>query len=252
MRCFGRRTLAAPAAGVLCFSRSRVSLVIPVTPENTLPAVEVSDRLAEAARYAVLGRLLPVLLHDVAGSMQPVLMRLVLLERRVQKPQADLDAITKGVISLSALTKQAAADCIAALGWISSNDDPQVGLRSAVDEAGQWLVMELAVNPLALVNSVADDSTTVPRSFMRSVLMGAMLAFCDQHAVSGFLEVTLEPAGRLHLRLRPGDAGQLPESFDVVQKTRLIDWPDVQAMATACGIEMAQGDGWLTLDLPGC
>ena len=225
--------------------------MFPVIAENPLPAGDVNQRLAEAARYAVLGRLLPVLRHDVAGSMQPVLMRLMLLERRVQKPEPDLDAITKGVISLSALTRQAAADCIAALGWINSNDDPQVGLRSAVDEAGQWLVMELAVNPLALVNSVADDSTTVPRSLLRSVLMGAVLAFCDQHAVSGFLEVTLEQAGRLQLRLRPGDAGQLPESFDVVQKTRLIDWPDVQAMATACGIKMARGDGWLTLDLPG-
>lgn len=225
--------------------------MLPVTLENPTPAGEANQRTAEAARYAVLGRLLPVLRHDVAGAMQPVLMRLVLLERRAQKPEPDLQAIAQGVTTLSALTKQAAAACAAALGWIDSKDDPQVVLRSAVDEAGQWLVMELAVNPLALVNSVADDSTTVPRSWMRSVFMGAVLAFCDQHAASGFLEVTLEATGRLHLRLRPGDAGQLPEPFDVVQKTRLIDWADVQAMATACGGKMAQGDGWLTLHLPG-
>ena len=37
--------------------------------------------------------------------MHSMLMRLVLLERRVQKPEPDLQAITLGVLSLSALTK---------------------------------------------------------------------------------------------------------------------------------------------------
>ena len=208
-----------------------------VNAENFLPADDalptssegVNDRLAEAARYAVLRRLLPVLRHDVAGSMQPVRLLMMVLERRVQKADPDLAAISNSVISLSALTKQAAADCMAALAWIDSRDDPQVGLRSAVDEAAKLLAMELAVKPLALVNGVADDSATAPQSFFRSVFIGAVLAFCDQHVSGGALEVTFQEAapdrqqsGRLKLRMLPGDAGKSPAFPDVVRKPRLI------------------------------
>ena len=236
-----------------------------VTPENLLRAGDpipataesVNARLAEAARYAVLRRVLPVLRHDMAGSLQPVRMLQMVLERRVQSPDPDLAAITNSVISLSALTKQAAADCMAALGWIDSRDDPQVSLRSAVDEVAKLLAMELAVKPLALVNGVADDSVTAPQSFVRSVFIGAVLAFCDQHVSGGTLEVTFQEAapesqqsGRLQLRMLPSDAGKSPAFPDGVRKPRLIGWRDVQAMAESCGVKMAQGDGWVTLDLP--
>ena len=236
-----------------------------MTVENFFPVGDavpassdsVNDRLAEAARYAVLSRVLRVLRHDVAGSMQPVLMLLMVLERRVQSPDPDLAAITKNVMSLSATTKQAAADCMSALGWSDSNEDLQVSVRGSVDEAARLLALELSVNALALVNGVADDSATAPQSFFRSVFMSALLAFCDQHVAGGTLEVTFQKAaansqhsGRLQLRMVPSDAGQWPASPDVVRTPRLIGWPDVQAMAKSCGVKMAQGDGWLTLDLP--
>ena len=237
----------------------------PVTPENQLIAGDLvpmasnslNDRLAEAAHYAVLGRLLPVLRHEVAGSMQPILMLLMVLERRVQSTDPDLAAITKNVLSLSALTKQAAAVCMGALGWADSSEDSHVSLRGSVDEAAKLLALELSVNALTLVNGVADDSATAPLSFVRSVFMGALLAFCDQHIASSTLEVTFQQAaengqhaGQLQLRMLPGDAGKSPASADAVRKARRIGWPDVQAMAQSCGVEMAQGDGWLTLDLP--
>ena len=44
----------------------------------------VPDRLAEAACYAVLRRIAPVLRHDVAGFLQPVGMLMTVLQRRVQ------------------------------------------------------------------------------------------------------------------------------------------------------------------------
>ena len=237
----------------------------PEPPENLPPAGDavpttahsVNDRLAEAARYAVLRRVFPVLRHDVAGSLQPVRMLLMVLERRVQKTEPDLAAISKSVTSLSALTMQATADCMRALEWVDSSQDPHVGLRDGVDEAGKLLALELSVNPLVLVNGVEDDSATAPRSFFRSVFMGALLAFCDQHVASGTLQVTFQKAaanspqaGQLQLRMLPSDAGKSPPPPDEVRQPRMIGWPDVQAMARSCGVEMAQGDGWLNLDLP--
>ena len=213
-------------------------------------------RLAEAACSAVLGRVLPILRHDVAGSLQPVRILLIVLERRVQSTHPDLAAITKNVMSLSALTKQAAADCMSALSWADSTDDLQVSLRAGVDEAARMLVLEMSENALVLVNGVTDDLATAPQRTFRTVVMGALLAFCDQRVEGNTLDVTFQAAatdshhtGRLQMQMLPGDAGKPPVSPGRMRKPRLIGWADVQAMADSCGVEMARGDGWLTLDL---
>ena len=220
-----------------------------VTPDG------LNDRLAEAAFYAVLRRMMPVLRHDVAGAMQPIRMLLMVLERRVQLPGPDLQAIAKNVTSLSTLTKEASADCINALEWIASSHDAQVGLRGGVDEAVKLLAMELSASGLELVNGITDDSACAPQSFVRSVLMGALLAFCDHRTEGSSLQVTYaaadcHPSGQLHLRMLAGSGGTTPALLDVVRKYRLIDWPDVEAMARSFGAKLERGDGWLRVDLP--
>ena len=217
----------------------------------------LDDRLAEAARYAVLNRLMPVLRHDVAGVLQPIRTLLLVLERRVQRAEPDLEAIAKTVASISTLTKQATVDCMSALGWMASAEDVHVSLRSSVDEATQLLALELSVNSLSLVNGIADDSATAPQSFLRSVFMGALLAFCDQCVAGGTLQVTFDAAdadssqpGRLLVRMLPDEVEKLPSAFEGGRKYRAIGWPDVAAMAHACGVQMVRGDAWLTLDLP--
>jgi len=236
-----------------------------VTPGDLLPAGDVAsmtpedlnERLAEAARHAVLNRLTPVLRHSVAGSMQPVRMMLTVLERRAQATDPDLEALAKMAASIRTLAKQGSSDCMSALGWMASSENIQVSLFSSVDEAVKMLAMELAVNELELVNRVVDDSASAPRDFVRSVFIAAVLAFCDHHAAGGSLQVTFEAAaadsqqpGQLRLRLLPGGTGQPPAFRDSVRECRLIGWPDVRALAQSCGVRMARGDGWLTLDLP--
>lgn len=215
----------------------------------------LNDRLAEAACYAVLRRLMPVLRHDVAGAMQPLRMLLMVLERRVKAPEPDLAAITKNVASLSALTKQATADSIGALEWVGPSQDASVSVRSSVDAAIKLLALELSANGLELINGIADDSAMAPESFLRSVLMGALLAFCDQRAAGSTLQITCAAAdshqpGQLRLAMLPDDTCKLPASLDIVRKYRPIDWADVEAMAKSFSVKLARGDGWLTLELP--
>ena len=83
----------------------------------------VPDRLAEAACYAVLRRIAPVLRHDVAGFLQPVGMLMTVLQRRVQMPEPDLQAIAKNVASASVLTKEATANCMNAMGWMAMREE---------------------------------------------------------------------------------------------------------------------------------
>lgn len=182
--------------------------------DDAVPAATgMNERWAEAARHVLLGRVLPGLRHDVA----------------------------------------------AALAWPDSSHDARVSLRDGVDQAARLLAREMSENALTVINGVADGPATAAQRVMRSVFIGALLAFCDQHAVGGALELTFQEAaadsphaGRLQLRLLPGGAPKSPACPDEARKPpRLIGWPDVQAMAASCGVQMAHGDGWLTLDLPG-
>lgn len=95
----------------------------------------LNDWRADAARYTVFNRMMPALRHDVAGSMQPVRMLFMVLERRLQIADPDLEAIAKNVTSISTLTKQASVDVMSALSWTASGEDVRVSLRSSVDEA---------------------------------------------------------------------------------------------------------------------
>lgn len=216
----------------------------------------LNDRLAEAACYAVLCRLMPALRHGVAGTLQPVRMLMMVLERRVNELEPDMQAITKSVMSASALTKQATAACINAVEWMGSSQDTHVNLHSSVDEAVKLLAIELSTNGLELVNGISDDAATASQRFLRTVFMGGLLAFCDQSAAGGILHVTFEAAtdspsaSQLQVRLLPSDAGKSTAFEGIVGTNRLIDWADVEAMAVSFNVSAARGDGWLTLDLP--
>ena len=224
---------------------------------------DLQERLAEAASYAVLRRIAPVLRHDVAGFMQPVGMLMMVLQRRIQMPEPDMQAITKNVASVSALTKEATAGCMNAMGWMASRDDSGVSLRHSVDEAAKLLAMELSASGLEITNAVSDDALTVPQSFFRGVLMGALLAFCDQRTPGSILRVSVETGAesgsgdvRLMLRMLPGNAAAFAASAASAassatdRKPRSIDWHDVKAMTRSFGARMSRGEGWLSLDLP--
>jgi hypothetical protein len=224
------------------------------------PAVasdHLQERLAEAACYAVLRRVAPALRHEVAGFMQPVGMLMMVLQRRVQMREPDLQVIAKNVTSVSTLTKEATTACMNAMGWIAPREGSGVSLRGGVDEAIKLLTMELSAKGLEVVSDLPDDSTEISQSVFRSLLMGAFLAFCDQHSVGGTLHVSIEAgtrndglARRLMLRMLPGSAARSPVPPDAVRKFRNIDWLDVEAMAGSFGVSMVRGEGWIALELP--
>jgi len=221
------------------------------------PAHLLQQRLAEAACYAVLRRVAPALRHDVAGFMQPVGMLMMVLQRRVQMPEPDMPAIVNNVTSVSALTKEAATGCLNAIGWMTLREDTAVGLRPGVDEAIKLLAIELASHGLQIVNDIPDSAAEIPESYLRSVLVGALLAFCDQTTTGGSLQIGLEAGSasgidcrRVMLRSTPGRADSPPAPVDPVRTSRSIDWQDVEAMAGSFGVAMARGEGWMTLDLP--
>jgi hypothetical protein len=209
----------------------------------------LQQRLAEAASYAVLRRVAPVLRHDVAGFMQPVGMLMMVLQRRVQMPEPDLQAIAKNVASAGALTKEATTGCMNAMGWMASRDDTSVGLHEGVDEVVRLLALELSARGLTAINAIESDTAHASRRFFRSVFAGALLAWYDQTTGAGVLHITASSqAGHAELKVNfePNDNAALPESATV---KRPIGWDDVEAMARASSATLLRGEGWLSLKL---
>jgi hypothetical protein len=226
----------------------------------TLTPDVLRQRLAEAAAYAVLQRMAPVLRHDLVGTLQPVGILMTLLQRRIQMPDPDLQAIAKNLASVSAIAKEGTTGCINAMGWITSKENPLVNLRTSVDEAAQLMAMELSEAGLKISNDISDNNTVVPQSFFRSVLIGALLAFCDQTTTGGSLKVTLEAGSKdtdqptqLMLCILPGGTDKAPKIITNNNiEPRSIDWADIQALAGLFDVNMARGDQWLTLDMSAC
>ena len=209
----------------------------------------LQERLAEAASYAVLLRIAPALRHDVAGFIQPVGMLVMVLQRRVQMPEPDMQAIAKNVMSVSALTKEATTGCMNAMDWMASREDTYVSLRAGADEVMHLLALELSGHGLSTANDLAESMPRVPRPFFRSVLVSALLAWCDQKPGAGMLRINgSSDANESELKMQfEVDGTALPA--DTVSPQRRIGWDDVEALARACGATLSRGDGWLRLRL---
>lgn len=230
---------------------SRAAAAPPVTPDF------LQERLAEAASYAVLRRIAPALRHDVAGFMQPVGMLVMVLQRRLQMPEPDLQAIAKNVTSVSALAKEATTGCMNAMDWTASREDACVSFPAGVDEVVRLLALELSGRGLSATHDMAADmpanrpanKARVPRRFFRSVLAAALLAWCDQKPGAGVLRISgSSDANEAELKLQfEADGTALPP--DAGSPQRRIGWNDVEALARASGATLSMGDDWLRLRL---
>jgi hypothetical protein len=203
---------------------------------------------SEAAAYAILCRVGPVLRHDIAGLMQPVRMLVTVLEKRANKPEFDRAATTENISTISMLTKQASAGCMNAFEWFAPPSDASMNLRAGIDELKKLLALEFSLSALTLENAVPYDSDAVPKSFVRLVLMGALLAFSDSQLAPSTLRIAID-ASTISLILVPDNIEELnPSPFDRHQ--RCIDWLDAEALATSFGSNTERGEGWFRIELP--
>jgi hypothetical protein len=206
------------------------------------------NQRSEAAAYAILRRIGPVLRHEVAGLMQPVRMLVTVLERRANKPEVDQAAIVESISTISMLTKQASVGCMSAFEWIAPPSNASMNLRTGVDELKKLLALEFSASALTLENAIPYDTVAVPQSFVRLVLIGALLAFSDSQRVPSTLRIAIE-ASALSLSLAPDNGDERePTHFDRHQ--RCIDWADAESLAMSFGLTTERGEGWFRIELP--
>ena len=207
---------------------------------------------AEAACYAVLRRLAPALRHDMAGAMQPLGMIAMVLQRRLQMPVPDLQAIAKNVAAISTLAKEASAGCMNAIGWLAPHEALSVGLQAGVEEVIKLLALELSECGLVPVVEMAAGSTLAPQIFFRTVVAGAVFALCDQRGQAGTLQISCEGSDGHHAEVLMLRVVADPAAGVSTQplNPRCISWQDVEAMAATFDLAVARGEGWITLAVP--
>lgn len=188
-------------------------------------------RLTEAARYALLRRLAPVIRHDMAGSLQPIAMVAGMLERRLQKPDADLEAVLKNARDIVELCKGAAASGVNLMGWFAPKDDPLVAIDTGIAECLGMLATELSFKGFSIVNKTAGLDGELPLSALRNAFTAAVIALTDAAAGPRTVVVEAEPLnGGLSIRISLKNT-QVSSSFPAGKPYRRIEWNDVEALA---------------------
>jgi hypothetical protein len=207
------------------------------------------DLQSEAAAYAILCRVGPVLRHEVAGLMQPVRMLMTVLERRANNPETDRVATVDNINTINALTKEASSGCMNAFEWFAPPNHAAMNLRTGVDELKKLLALELSASALTVENAIPYDTAPVPKSFVRMVLIGALLAFSDSQPKPSILHIGIEGAA-LSLALVANDDLVSVSTTHVTPQARSLDWTDAEALAAAFGLATERGEGWFRIELP--
>ena len=202
----------------------------------------LTERLAEAARYALMRRLLPAIRHNIAGSMQPVGMMAAMLERRMQAAVPDLVQLAKSSQALNTLSREAVATSLGLMGWLAPRDNDRVAVNGAVEESLALVATDLSFRGFSVVNQTSDMRESLPRGIFRSVFIASVIALTDRAEGAAEVVVSAESAGgktSLKIALEPGGRSDLATMESYAQPYRSIGWDDVQALANAEGVALS-------------
>jgi hypothetical protein len=219
---------------------------------NHTPEV-LRERLAEAARYALLRRMAPALRHDMAGALQPVSMMAAMLEKRLQKPEPDLAALGKNGSAINTLAREAAASCMNLMAWLAPRDDAPVAVNTCIAESLGLVATEMSFRGLNLVNETDGAGGMVLLSTIRGVFMASLLALTDESDAPADVILTATTTGEsLLIGIRLASRKDEPVMADGSQPAyRKLEWDDVEALAQAQKVGLIHGPGTVELRFPG-
>jgi hypothetical protein len=204
---------------------------------------------AEAAHYALLRRLAPVIRHNMAGTLQPIAMVAAMLERRLQKADADPEALLKNARDIVALSKEAAASCVDLIGWLAPKDNRPVKADAGIAECLDMVVTQLSFRGFSVTDNTGRTDAQLPQSALRNVLTAALIALTDEATTPGTVVLDAEFAQGvlcLHIGLKAPDTPAPAQAPDKLPY-RLLEWRDVEALAAQESARLARTPGRLTL-----
>lgn len=207
----------------------------------------LKERLAEAARYALLRRLAPAIRHSMGGALQPISMVVALLEKRLQAPVPDLVVLGKNCSSIKTLSLEAASTCVGLMSWLAPNDNERVRINKGIADSVELLTTEISFRGFDLVNETASVDAEVPQSILRSVFVASLIALIDAAHSPGKVLLTarvVDGEVLLVIAITAFDGESAPASLLAYRE---LDWDDVQSLAAAEGVSLERADNLVKL-----
>lgn len=194
----------------------------------------------ESARYALLRRIAPTLRHHLAGAMQPIGMVSAIMERRLQAAAPDLNVLRDNSKSISTLSRSAASASMNLITWVAPRENGAVSIHEGVEECVGMLATDLAFRGFTVTNTITPSDTATSVFALRSVFTGALIALTDTALAPATLVISSDAVDG-HSRVlisvssEPGAA-----AADDARAYRKLGWDDVQALASAEQVGLAQ------------
>lgn len=220
------------------------------TPAVHEPAVPTSVARAEAARYALLRRLVPSMRHQLVVNLQPIGMIFEVMDRRLRAPNPDLASIHDSAHKINGFARAALDSCLDVVTWLAPDQTATAPVADGVRECVGLLATSLGFRGYAIRNDVAGVPGEVSRAALRNVLTAALIHATDHcpPPVDLVLTASADSSGlRLALALRPTDGSQ---GFANEAGYRKLDWADVQALALAEDVQVERDGQALQILLP--
>ena len=189
--------------------------------------------MADAARYALVRRLGPLLRHNVAGAVQPLSLISMLMEKRLTSATPDLDALRKSSAQLGAMAREASSTCLGVMAWLAPGASDRLAASAGIDEVVNLVRTELSFKGFTLSNQVESVQTEVPLSLTRHVFLAALLALTDASSAPANVVISATLTSNellLTLLIEPEEGSTLAAAEPT---TRRIQWADVLALANS-------------------
>jgi hypothetical protein len=210
----------------------------------------LKERLAEAARYALMRRLLPAIRHNIAGTLQPIGMMSAILERRIKAAVPDMAQLDKNTQALSTLSREASATSQNLMTWLAPKDNDPVEVSPAIDESLGLMTTELSFRGFSIANETAQLQLQLPKGILRSVFTASLIALTDKVEGAAKIVVTAGTTdGRVQLKitLESGGSDEMAECGGQARIYRSLDWDEVELLADAEGVSLVHDEHWVEL-----
>ena len=202
-----------------------------------MPTIDpAKSHLVEAARYALLRRLVPSISHNLTGALQPVNMMAAILEKRIKAPSPDLALLAKSSASLTTLSDEAIGSCLDLMTWLTPKHSQQISIHAGINDAIGVMKTELSFRDISMANEAIGVSEEMPQHIFRSVFLASLIALTDAAPSPGRVVITARVTGDeivLTINLTAVEGANTQGQF---QAYREIGWDDVQLLAEAEGV----------------
>ena len=215
-------------------------------PDNSSPAKLLTAELScfeEAARYALLQRLVPAIRHHMVGEFHSMGMIAAMMDRRLQSPEPNLVSLRENCALFSSLSRTAASSCIDLMTWITPKSTATVKFEAGVIECLGLLSTEFRFKGFVIVNEVSELHAEVSSSALRSVLTSTLIALSDLLESPADLMIRAKAMPNSVELLIDVHGAEGREKNALSAEYRILQWKEVEILAQAESVNLTFSNG---------